>query len=145
MGKNLFAMIEENRSGSVDQYCLIPDPSLGVAVYDILQLREMRREADTKAFLIAALSAIRRERGRCSKEDGMDCVLQFSLPLNTEGGSLLAVGFRDEHLYKAGGVFLRWADENGAQRWDPVDVMRTSSLEPLADEVEASLEMLSGK
>ena len=88
---------------------------------------------------------VRRERGRCSKEDGMDCVLQFSLPLNTEGGSLLAVGFRDEHLYKAGGVFLRWADENGAQRWDSVDVMRTSSLEPLADEVEASLEMLSGK
>lgn len=145
MGKDIFSLAER-RESSVDRYCLLPDPSLGDAAMDPAALREILASGDVKAFLVAALSAIRRERGRCAPEEGMDCVLRFSLPLAAGAGDargwFLAAGFRDAELYTPAGVLLQWSDARGGVSWDTVDMLRTECLRVLAAEVDASLGML---
>lgn len=149
MAKDRFVFIGDDTPRSIDRFSLVPDSALGALSLSADDLLDLLEAGDVKAFLVAALSALRRERGRCQREDGMDCILRFSSPLpvenDAEGSWFLAAGFRDAELFRPSGVLLQWSDSHGAVRWDTVDVMRTERLLPLAREVSASLGLIHSK
>ena len=102
------------------------------------------QEEGPREFLVAALSAIRRERGTCKKEEGRDCVLRMSQPVpfgtDSVDGWLLAVGFDDIELWKPRGVFIKWRGDGDTEAsWNSLEEVRVSLLSRLVDETVAAL------
>lgn len=142
MSKELFT-IDPYKGEPLDDFALKADPRHDPAGTWTEKMAKAEEEGDVRSWIFFAMCRLRRLRGKCSKADGFDCVLEFSEPLPASGGKddpapgvILAAGFDDMRLGTEESVKLLWEDSRRERRWTPVQDFRMSRLQSLKEELE---------
>jgi len=144
MSKELFT-IDPYKGEPLDEFAIKADSRHDIAGSWLEKMDMAVKAGDHAAWIFAALCRMRRMRGKCTPEDGFDCVIAFSAPVpivdkGLEKGEILAVGFDDPNLGARDSVRLLWENTRRERQWTAVGDFDVAELSMLEKELQASFD-----